>query len=116
MRTVQLHWFSALPVKTLYEILKPEDYFRNPDFPELNTFGVYMYLDKNTGRAVYIGQAFGNGKTLRKRVSWEIVKDGNGCARSAFYVNCNENNVDRFNLLLKAAHLKNPQQDGIIAS
>jgi hypothetical protein len=46
-------------------------------------------------------------------VRWEIVKDGNGCAESAFYKKCKEYNVDRFDLLLKVAHLKNPQENGI---
>lgn len=34
-------------------------------------------------------------------------------ALSAFYKKCKKYNVDRFDLLLKVAHLKNPQKDGI---
>jgi hypothetical protein len=109
MRKVKLNWFSAQPVTVLFEGLRSVEYFRNPDFPELNNYGLYMFLDKDRGKARYIGQAL----DLKKRVRWEIVKDGNGCAESAFYLKCKKYNVNRFNLLLKVAHLKNPQKDGI---
>ena len=72
-----------------------------------------MYLNRDTGRAKYIGQAFENSPmALRSRIRWETVKDGNGCAESAFCRKCQEYKVDRFDLMIKVAHLKNPLKDG----
>jgi len=111
LRKVELHWFTLGPVKILYEVLKPDDHFRNPAFPELNDYGVYMYLEKDTGKARYVGQAFNKSSmALRRRVRWEIVKDGNGCAESVFYRKCK---VDRFNLILKVAHIKDAKENEI---
>lgn len=73
-----------------------------------------MYLEKDTERARYIRQADDkSGIALRRRVRWEIVKDSNGCAKSAFCSKCEEYHVDRFNLLLKVAHIKSAQKDGV---
>ncbi len=119
MRTVKLHWFHAVPVVVLYESLKPDSYYRNPNFPELNEFGFYMYLEKDTAKAKYIGQAYDSPPlshrrtlSLRRRVRWEIVKDGIDCAKSAFYFKCKKYGVDRLSLLLKVAHLESAQVDG----
>jgi hypothetical protein len=114
LRRVELNWFNLGQVKALYHILKPDDYFKNPAFPELNDYGVYMYLDRDSSKIRYIGQAYGSGiAALGSRIRWEVVKDGKDCAESAFYQKCKKYNVDRFNLILKVAHLKNPQKDGI---
>jgi len=102
-------------VKSLYDVLKPDDYFRNPAFPDaLDDYGVYMYLEKDSSKTRYIGQAFRNGTmALGSRIRWEVVKNGENCAESAFYQKCRKYNVDRFSLLLKVAHLTNLQKDGI---
>lgn len=114
MRKVELQWNSLGLVKVLYGVLRPDDYFRNPAFPELNNYGLYMFLEKSAEKARYIGQAFDkSSRALRRRVRWEMVKDGNGCAESAFSKKCQKYTVDRFDLLLKVAHLRNPQNDGI---
>ena len=96
---VELKWFNVGPVKSLYEILKPENYYNNPLLSkELNTYGIQAFDKSNMA--------------LRRRVRWEIVKDGNGCAESAFCKKCKEHSIDRFNLLLKVAHPENPKKDG----
>lgn len=113
MRKVTIHWFGPWYVKILYEGLRSDEHFKKHDFPELKNYGLYMYLDK-AGKARYIGQAFKDSPiALQIRVRWEIVKDGNGCTESAFYRKCKKYGVDRFDLLLKVAHLKNPQENGI---
>jgi len=111
---VELQWFALGPVKALYEVLKPEEHYKKPEFPELNNYGFYMYLEKDAERARYIGQAYNRSVfALRRRVRWEIVKDGDGCAESAFCCKCKKYNVDRFNLLLKVAHIKSIQKGGV---
>jgi len=112
---VELQWFSLGPVKILYEALKPEDYYKNPLLPkQFKNYGVYMYLDKGTGKARYIGQAF-NRKLcpLGYRVRWEITKDGNGCAESVFFKKCKKYNVDRFDLMLKVANITKSKRDNV---
>jgi hypothetical protein len=108
-----LQWIDLGSVKVLYEVLKPDDYFRNSAYPELNTYGLYMYLEKDLAKVRYIGQAFGNSlMPLKRRIRWEIVKDGVGCAESAFCKKF-QNKADRFELVLKVAHLRNPRRDEI---
>ena len=111
MRTIELLWSNPWPVSYLYERLKPEDHNRNP-IPEMQNYGVYMYLD-NVGRVRYVGQAFNKSDlALQKRIRWEIVKDGDGCTESAFYQKCMKYNVDRLNLQVKVAELRNPCCEG----
>jgi len=112
MRTVNLHWSYPWPVKELYHRFKPDDCYKNP-IPEMTTYGVYMYLDDQTGKARYIGQAFNTKSSpIQHRVRWEIVKDGSSGTESAFYQLCKEHDVDKFRLLLKVAHLFDPKIDG----
>ena len=112
MRTVQLQWSHPWSVKDLYDRYKPDDYFKNPIL-EMTTFGLYMYLDEYTGKARYIGQAFNTKSApLQYRVRWEIVKDGRSGTESAFHQLCIKHDVDKFRLLLKVAHIRDPEIDG----
>ncbi|MGD0643385.1 MAG: hypothetical protein ABSA75_00590 [Candidatus Bathyarchaeia archaeon] len=114
MRKVDLEWFNLGSVQNLYEYLKPDDYFRKLSSEELKTIGLYMFIDK-ADQARYIGQAFNNKQyPLAHRVRWEIVKNGAGCAESAFFQKCTKYAVDRFDFTLKVAHIKNPLQDGSV--
>jgi len=114
MIKAELQWFNIGLVKDLYPRLKPEDHYKHP-VPDLDNFGFYMfYVDKEGEKAKYVGQAPSKKRLpLQSRVRWEIVKDGKGCTESAFFQKCEKYKVDRFNLLLKVAHIKKLQRDGI---
>jgi hypothetical protein len=106
MKRIKLMWYGPYNVAYLSEILKQPVSVSDEKYPTLKKYGFYMFLDNKLFKVLYIGQAFDDSpRSLRNRIRWEIIKDGNGVALSKFYATCEEHGINVSSLNLKVAHI-----------
>jgi len=107
MKKISLRWYGLGSVADLSEKLKQHVSTSDEQHPFLGKWGFYMYLDQNQSKAIYIGQAFGEGRSLRNRIRHEVLKDN-----SSFSHDCKNLRIDKFSLILKVAHVEEATDNG----
>jgi len=91
MKKARLFWSEPYNVATLLEDFRQPYSFSDKKYPEFIGFGLYMYLNQKLEKIIYIGQAFDKTpRSLRNRIRWEIIKNGIGCTKSQFHIDCEE--------------------------
>jgi len=107
MKRISLPWHGPYSVADLSEKLKQKVSISDEQYPPLKGWGFYMYLDQNQSQAIYIGQAFGEGRSLRNRIRWEVLNDS-----SRFSKGLKKFGIDKSCLILKVAHIKEATDNG----